>query len=353
VRSWNWWWRLDRALDGDTIELSARIGGLDALRCGTTTIIDHHASPGCIGGALDRGRAGLAPVGIRGVLCYETTDRHGPEGRAEGLAENRRFLERCTAAPDGRFAGLVGAHASFTLDDESLDELSELANDFDTGIHIHVAEDPCDEEDAATRFQLLLIDRLAGHGVLRCAAIFAHCTHLDESGIERVNAARLSVAHNARSNMHNAVGYAPVAAFRCPVMLGTDGIGGDILAEARAAWFAACHERAGLTPAQVIGMLAAGARRASAALAVTLGKLEVGAEADVVLTDYVPATPLTSENLPGHALFGFGARHVRDVIVGGQWALRDRRVTGCEELAVRNAAREIARGLWDRMTRLP
>jgi putative selenium metabolism protein SsnA len=347
------WWRLDRALDGESIELSARIGALEALHCGTTTLIDHHASPGCIDGSLDMVRAGLQEIGLRGVLCYETTDRHGIDGRRAGLAENRRFLDAQTRAPDGWFAGLVGAHASFTLEDETLEELAALADHFESGVHIHVAEDPCDEDDCATRFQMFVIDRLAAQGVLRCESVLAHCTHLDEPAIERVNAAGAVVAHNARSNMNNAVGYAPVAEFRAPVMLGTDGIGGDLFAEAKAAWFASRHAQAGLAPGAILAMLAAGARRASSALGITLGKLEVGAAADVVVTDYRPATPLTSANLAGHLLFGLGARHVQDVMIGGRWVLRNRAATTCDERRVRALATAAARQLWERMARLP
>jgi cytosine/adenosine deaminase-related metal-dependent hydrolase len=167
-----------------------------------------------------------------------------------------------------------------------------------------------------------------------------------------LSAAQLTVAHNARSNMNNAVGYAPVAAFHNLAILGTDGIGGDMFAESRAAWFVARHERAGLAPADILGMLAAGARRASAALGVTLGRLEVGAAADLVITDYRPATPLTSENVVGHLLFGFTSRHVCSVIAGGQWRLRDRTVLGCAESDVRRAATDAALHLWERMALL-
>lgn len=343
------WWRLDRALDAESIELSARIGALEALRCGTTTLIDHHSSPNHIEGSLELVERGIHEVGLRGVLCYETTDRHGIEGREAGLAENRRYLHRCADRSNGWFAAVVGAHASFTLEDESLAALASLADEFQAGVHIHVAEDPCDEAHCQQRDQVFLVDRLAAHGLLRAESIFAHCTHLDEEAIARLGEAGLTVAHNARSNMNNAVGYAPVAAFRCPVMLGTDGIGADLFAEAKAAWFISRHEAAGLAPSDVLVMLRAGARRASASLGVTLGKLEPGAAADLVITDYVPATPLTAENLAGHFLFGLSARHVRDVIVDGAWRMRNRECVGPDEHAVRAEAQRAAVALWRRM----
>ncbi|MFH1749027.1 MAG: amidohydrolase family protein [Planctomycetota bacterium] len=344
------WWRLDRALDAESCTMSARIGSLDALRCGTTTLIDHHASPGFIAGSLDAIEQGIAEVGLRGVLCYETTDRNGPDGRDAGLEENRRYIEKCMRETGKRFAGMVGAHASFTLEDETLEHLSGLADDYGTGVHIHVAEDPCDEEDCQTRFQTYLIDRLNGHKLLRSEAIFAHGTHLEAEAITRISNAGVHVAHNPCSNMNNGVGYAPVRSFGCPIMLGTDGIGSDMFAEARAAWLKSCDEHAGLTPGHVFGMLATSARRASTALDVTLGKLTVEATADVVITDYVPATPLTSENLAGHFFYAMSSRHVKDVIVGGTWTLRDRAVQTCDESRIRAAATKVAANMWDRMT---
>lgn len=347
------WWRLDRALDAQSIEASARIGALDALHCGTTTLIDHHASPNHIDGSLDLVERGLADIGLRGVLCYEATDRHGRDGRLAGVEENRRYLDRCLRRTDARFAGLVGAHASFTLDDDSLAALVELAARFKSGVHIHVAEDPCDEDDCRARRQRRLIDRLAAHGLLSPNSVFAHGTHLDAEAVERVNAAGLTMAHNPRSNMNNAVGYAPVAAFRGPVMLGTDGIGADMFAEARHAWMISRHAQAGLSPTQIVAMLVNSSRRASAALGVTLGKLDVGAAADVVLTDYLPPTPLTAENLPGHLLFGLSSNHVRSVIIDGKWRLRDRIVLGRDEPGDRATTRDISRSLWERMVALP
>ncbi len=343
------WWRLDQALDAQAIEMSARIGALDALRCGTTTLIDHHASPNWIDGSLDLIERAITEVGLRGVLCYETTDRHGPGGREAGLDENRRYLERFSYRQSNQFAGMVGAHAAFTLEDETLKQIVRLADQHATGVHIHVAEDLCDEDACNEQHQAALIDRLSGYGLLKERNIFAHGTHLEPVAIAQAGAAGLTLAHNPRSNMNNAVGYAPVADYRCPVMLGTDGIGQDMLAEAKQAWFIARDAHADLSPERIVDMLAAGARRASQSLDITLGKLEPGAAADIVITDYQPTTPLNSENLPEHLLFGMDSRHVRDVMVAGTWALRDRQVLTADEGFSRREASKVAEKLWRRM----
>lgn len=336
------WWRLDRALDAESIELSAAVGALESLRCGTTTLIDHHASPSHIAGSLDLIERGVATAGLRGVFCYEVTDRNGRQGRDEGLAENARYASR---ASGGRFAGLTGAHASFTLDDDTMAALAPRRP-----VHIHVAEDPCDERITRERYHKSLLDRLKP--LLHRDNIFAHCIHLSDDAIAAVNEAGVTIAHNPRSNMNNAVGYTPIQKLECPVMLGTDGIGGDMFAEAKHAWFKSRDGGAGISPADVVKMLATSARRASQALGVTLGKLEVGAAADVVITDYVPPTPLTSVNLAGQFIFRTGSQHVRHVLIDGQWRLRDRAVVGCDEKQIHAAASDAARAMWERMQKI-
>lgn len=358
------WWRLDRALDAESIEVSGMIGALDALHCGTTTLIDHHASPSHIAGSLDDLERGINAVGLRAVLCYETTDRHGKSDGLAGIEENRRYLGRCGGRTDGRFAGLVGAHAAFTISDELLAACSNLAGEFKTGVHIHVAEDHCDDEICREQFGSALIDRLTRAGIIDPAnpvaarSILAHCTHLSEKDARRISAVVGAIAHNPRSNMNNQVGYAPVGIMTNtaeksgepgPIQLGTDGIGSDMFTELRHAWFKSRDASANLSPRQIIEMLIRSARTAGALLGRKLGSLAPGAAADVVITDYIPATTLTSDTAAGHLIFALAAHHVRDVLIGGTWRLRGQVVQGLNESGVRERAVSVARSLWDRM----
>jgi len=378
------WWRLDRALDAESIEMSGTIGALDALHCGTTTLIDHHASPNCIAGSLDLIEHGIDAVGLRAVLCYETTDRNGPDGATAGIEENRRYLGKrqnvemsrrrnaatCSAgAPssakqrrgDGRFAAMVGAHAAFTLTDASLKACADLAAEFQTGVHIHVAEDPCDDRLCREQYGASLVDRLEKCGIIdgalagkpsaapvARASIFAHGAHLSPDDAERLSAQLAAVAHNPRSNMNNHVGHAPIA-HMTNVLLGTDGIGSDMFTEAKHAWFKACDARVALSPADVIAMLAHAARVAGKMLGKTLDRLAPGAAADVVITDYRPATPLDTTNAAGHLIFALGPQHVRHVLIGGTWTLRDRTPTRLDEAAMRERAIPMTQTLWTRM----
>ena len=76
------WWPLDQALDEEAVRASAEVMLVDAIRHGTTTLIDHHASPNAIDGSLDVIADAVDQSGLRAVLCYEVTDRDGQARRA-------------------------------------------------------------------------------------------------------------------------------------------------------------------------------------------------------------------------------------------------------------------------------
>jgi putative selenium metabolism protein SsnA len=353
------WWRLDRALDEETIYWSAVAGALDAARAGTTCLFDHHASPSFISGSLKVVREAIQKVGLRGVLCYEVTDRGGTRKRDEGLEENRAFLKsvggsalqtpgwESHSAPQNYplFRGMVGAHASFTLSDRSLEACAALMREFDAGLHIHVAEDACDVEDAREKYGLGVVERLAARGALNSKTILAHGTHLDDREIAIAREAGVWFAHNPRSNMNNRVGYAPVGKFGERVVLGTDGIGGDMFEETRAAFFKGRDAQTGLEASDWVRVLAANQRLASAAFGADLGGLQAGSAADLIVLDYDSPTPLTTENVPWHLVFGLTSASVESVMVAGRFILRDR-VSALDHEDIYAEARKASERLW-------
>ena len=363
------WWRLDRALDEESIRASARVAAMEALLAGTTTLVDHHASPGAIDGSLDILAEELARLGVRSVLAYETTDRDGPAHARAGLEENRRFLARVAATRPPLVRGLVGAHASFTLSDATLDGCVDLAHSSGCGLHVHVAEDAADERDAEAAHGRSVLARLERAGALDPAPVLAHGVHLDRSEAALFRASGATLVHNPRSNMNNAVGRAPLGLLGSRVALGTDGIGADMFEESRAGHLRHLEERsatsdadrpedpadAGSTdPAWPLARLAAGARLSGEAFGEPLlGRIVAGAPADLVVLDYPAPTPLTSDTLAAHWTFGLSARAVRDVIVGGRVAVRDRRLTAVDQDALAAAARPVAARLWGRLDEVP
>jgi putative selenium metabolism protein SsnA len=350
------WWRLDRALDEETIYWSALAGALDAARAGTTCLFDHHASPSSITGSLKIVSKAMEEVGLRGALCYEVTDRGGPARRDEGIEENRAFLrsvqsEIAADHPSSLFRGLVGAHASFTITDESLETCAALMREYDAGLHIHVAEDLCDVEDARAKYGMGVVERLAKHGALNHRTVLAHGTHLGERDIKLAREAGAWLAHNPRSNMNNQVGYAPVRKFGERVVMGTDGIGADMFAETQIAFFKSRDARAGLGAEDWLRTLANNQRLATELFDVELGALEAGSAADLIVLDYHSPTPVTSGNLAWHLVFGISSAAVASVMVDGRFIIKNRRSV-LDEDRIYEEARRASEKLWDRLREL-
>lgn len=348
------WWRLDRALDEQSIRASALRGGLDALRAGTTTIVDHHASPNAIDGSLDIIADTLAELGVRSVLCYEVSDRDGPERAAAGIAENRRFLARSQEPAPGLARGMMGAHASFTLSDATLAQLVDVARQGGAGVHIHVAEDGADQADARARCGHGVVERLDRAGVLTDQALLAHCVHVAPAEIHGITDAGATVVCNPRSNMNNAVGHSPFNHASVRVALGTDGIGGDLFTESQVGYFRAREADVATAGNWPLARLADGARFAGRVHGEPLlGSIRPGAPADLVVLDYPTPTPVTADNLVGHWVFGLSSAQVRDVLVAGELVVADRRSTRVDEVetAVEGAAE--AGRLWARMDAIP
>jgi putative selenium metabolism protein SsnA len=344
------WWRLDRALDEDLIRVSALVGGMEALLSGTTTVVDHHASPNAIDGSLDVIAGALGELGARSILCYETSDRDGPERARAGVEENRRFAELVRRDKPSLARALVGAHASFTLSEETLAACVDVARALEVGIHVHAAEDSADEVDALGFHGLRVAARLAHAGALDHRTLLAHGVHFDERELSLVRAASSYVAHNARSNMSNAVGRARLDELGRHVALGTDGIGADMFEESRTAFFRLREDGSGVGPDWALDRLAVGARLAGESFGERrLGRIETGAPADLVVLDYSVPAPLDARSFPGHWIFGLGSRHVRDVMVDGEWVVLDRRLTQVDQQELAAAARAEAGRLWKRL----
>lgn len=333
------WWRLDRALDEESIRASALRGGLDALLAGTTTIVDHHASPNAIDGSLDVIAGALEELGIRSVLCYEVTDRDGPDRAEAGLAENARFMRK----NEGLSRGMAGAHAAFTLGDDTLAACVDQAKG--RGMHIHVAEDAVDRNG---------VERLQRAGAVDEHSLLAHCVHTAHADIESIEEKNATVVCNPRSNMNNGVGRSPFNHKRERVALGTDGIDGNMFVEAQAGFFTTREEDLDAPFDWPLRRLAESARFAGRCHGEPLlGTLQREAPADVTVLDVDPPTPLDAGNLAGHFIFGLVATKVRDVVVAGRLVVQDRRSTMVDEQAIAAASREVTKKLWHRLDATP
>jgi len=349
------WWRLDRALNLDDVYYSALVGLIDSAKCGVGTLVDHHSSPNACAGSLDRIEQAFREVGLRGVLCYETSDRNGSASAAEGIAENIRFLERqSSGSGDGLVAGSFGLHASFTLSDRTLRCAGEANESLRAGFHIHVAEDRCDVENALRRYHKSPVIRLRDLGILDDRSLAAHCVHVSARDIAALAQRHINVVHNPQSNCNNAVGIAPLLEmFRQGVLvgLGSDGYSPRMWEEFKTAFHVQKlregDPRVGYAEAYAAALL----NNRTIARKIwgwEIGRIQSGARADLLLVDYFPPTPLDGNNLFGHILFGIANAPVDSLFVNGRYVLRNKECVTVSEREVAEKASLRARALWNR-----
>lgn len=351
------WWRLDKALDLDAVQRSAEVCLVDAIRHGTTTLIDHHASQRAIDGSLDAIAEAVHASGLRAALCYEVTDRDGPEAAAAGIRENTRFQRKVAQArmdeqPGAeRLAATFGLHASLTLSDSTLAACIAEAKRF----HVHVAEHPADEYDSLAKSGRRAVERLHGFGITGPQSIFAHCIHIDAWEMGLLRETQTVVSHQPRSNMNNAVGAAEITAMLragMPVCLGNDGFSNDMFLEMKVADLLqkVSHGDPRYLGADQVMRMAVYNNRALAAhfFDRPVGIIAPGAYADLILLDYYPTTPLTPDNLPWHILFGVSGSQVHSTMVQGQVLMRNRELLTMDEAAITAASRAAAAKTWER-----
>ncbi|MCY4060964.1 MAG: putative aminohydrolase SsnA [Chloroflexi bacterium] len=350
------WWPLDKALDRESVRASALVCLVDAIKHGTTSLIDHHASPNFIAGSLDVIGEAADAAGLRAVLCYEVTDRDGGDKMREGIDENLRFM--AATAGHERLKGTFGLHASLTLNDASLRACANAIPD-DAGFHIHVAEHEADQGDCLVKSGLNVVERLDRFGIMNERTIAAHCVHIETHERDILRDRGVWVSHQPRSNMNNGVGAADIDSLLeagIKLCLGNDGFSNNMWSEWKAAYL--LHKVVNRDPRRADGMnIARMAWDNNARLmesffpGAKIGEISAGAVADLIFVDYQPFTPLTAGNLPWHLLFGFEASMVTTTICAGQLLMRDRQLLTLDETAIAAEALELAPAVWERYTR--
>lgn len=347
------WWALDKALDKSTIYMSALVCLVDAIKHGTTTLIDHHASPNAIPGSLDVIADAIDRAGLRAVLAYEVSDRDGEEKAQAGIQENVRFINAYKNHP--RIRGTFGLHASLTLSDETLRACVDALPE-GSGFHIHVAEHEADQEDSLSKYQKRVVKRLHEHGILGKKTITAHCIHIDEEERALLKETGTWITHQPRSNMNNGVGAMHFDAMMqdgMNICLGNDGFSNNMWAEWKTAYL--LHKVVNRDPRSANGSDVAQMAVYNNARLVEqffpdahFGELSEGAAADIIFVDYRPYTELTAGNLPWHIIFGFESSMVTTTIVNGQVLMKDRKLLTISEEVVMEDALSMVNKVWKR-----
>jgi cytosine/adenosine deaminase-related metal-dependent hydrolase len=330
------WWRLDKLLEPEMIRASALAAALACAKNGVTFIIDHHASPSAVENSLETIAAAFDKIGVAHLLCYELSDRDGEGAKEKGLAETENYLRA------GR-QGHVGLHASFTVGDDLLRRAVDLAAKYATGIHVHVAEDRIDQEVCLKEYGQRVIERYRDAGLLALrGSIFAHCLHLDDRERRLLRESAVMIAQNTESNLNNNVGDFTSRGLGPQIMLGTDGMHGDMLRSAKAAFLLGQRTEG-------IGLAGIYERFRKGHGYIHDNGFSGDGENNLVILDYDSPTEIQEDNFLGHFVYGIESRHVESVISSGRLIVHDGKLLTADEEEILHFAREMGNKLWAKM----
>lgn len=347
------WWPLDQSLTEEGIRYSTLVCLIDAIKHGTTTVFDHHASPNCIENSLDIIESAARETGIRTSVCYEVSDRGGENKTIAGITENVRMIRKLQSQPKGDLVcATFGLHASLTLSDETLEQCAqEVPAGY--GFHIHIAEDKADQTDSLDKHRMRVVERLNKFGMTGKDSIFVHGVHIDEQELRILSETKTWLTHQPRSNMNNAVGMADVEryiGYGIPVCLGNDGFSFAMWDEWRSCYLA--HKSWQQDPrrmgADIVANMAVynNAKMVSHFFKDSIGTIEAGAKADLILVDYSPFTVCDEANLPWHIIFGFRDSMVTMTMVDGKVLMKDRQILIADEKEISTKALNVSKETW-------
>lgn len=314
------WWKIDAQLDKKMVYHSGFVGAYDMVLNGITTVIDHHAS-GWIKGSLEALSDGVKAVGLRGLYCFETSDRFNID---DCIKENLRNLNSHTP----KHSGLFGLHASFSLSDQTLLKVKQVIKD--APIHIHVAESKFDVLETKRLYGKTVIERLNDFNLLNKDSIIVHGIFLTDKDRDILKQNECVVALNVTSNMNNGVGIASYKKLKekhIPVIIGNDGISSSITTEYLNLYYVNHlleHHINGFSLSDLLDVINNTYDYVNRRLKINIGRIEPGYKADVLLHDFVHPTPVDKTNIIGHLFFGyFNAFKPSDVWVDGNHLVKD------------------------------
>ena len=329
------WWTLDKCLDLEMIEASALATAIACAKNGVTFAIDHHASPFAVEGSLETIAKSFDRVGVSHLLCYEISNRDGDEIAEKGLQETENYLKK--------HQGLVGLHASFTVNEKTINSAVNLAKKYNSGIHIHVAEDKFDQTHCMENYNNRVVERLFDAGALNFSkTILGHCLHLNEREKELIKQTPVWVVQNTDSNLNNNVGFFNGVGLSDNIFFGTDGMHSDMLKSMKSAFFVG-------QGFDNINFTSAYKRLRNVNKYISQNGFTGDDENNLVVFEYDTPTEIKSDNFLGHLIYGIESKHVKHVISDGKLIVKDNKVQTVNEAECLDFAKEMGKKLWSKM----
>lgn len=327
----NLWWKLDLALDLEIIEASAKMAAVESIRNGVLYIFDHHASPANTKNSLNTIANVLREYNLRGTICFETSDRNGEALKTEAIDENIEFAKNSC---DENIKGMIGVHASFTVDDNTFEIIKEINKELNLGIHIHLCEDSVDNSISMEKYGDSALARLVKFNLINEKSILAHGIFLSEIDYDTIRSFKSSLAFNPHSNLNNSVGLPNFSSLPpgLSILCGTDGMHANVASSFKQIFLQMRNQKSSFENAfSRMEKIYFDQISFVKKYFPDYPGLNVGDRADMIMWDYVPPTPFNSDNYFGHYIYGITERQVCSAISGGNFLLKDYKLARDEE----------------------
>jgi cytosine/adenosine deaminase-related metal-dependent hydrolase len=345
------WWRLDLALDSEMIRASAQMAALESIRNGVTYIFDHHSSPQSADGSLKIIGDVLREFKLCSVLCFETTDRNGQTLSENGILENINFFKNST---DKDLKAILGLHASFTLDDDTLSKVSELIEEMGLGIHIHLCEHNVDRNESLAAYKSYPVERLTKFKLLNEKSILAHGIHLTDNEYNLIEKSGSAIVYSLDSNLNNSVGLPKFsrALSKIPILTGSDGMNSNPARTLKQIFLLSRYQ--GMTFDQsfeLVNKVYFDQLNFVRKYFPDFPSLNIKDRADLIIWDYIPPTPFMEENFWGHFIYGVLDRSIHSVIQNGSVLMNGFNISLDDSKYQRNIVEQGSR-LYDAMSEI-
>jgi cytosine/adenosine deaminase-related metal-dependent hydrolase len=329
------WWKVEDNLDLPMIEASALATALDFAKRGNTFVVNQHSSINIQPFVLETIAKAFDKVGVSHLLSFEVTDRESVQNAKKALEVTEKYLHN--------YQGLIGLFGSFTTTNKTFERVVALAKVFETGIHMHVAEDIYDQDTCYDLYGIRVVDRLEKFGVLSLPkSILSQCLYLNKKEREVLRESNLYLVQNTESNLRFNVGNFNSCGMGSRVMLGTDGLHQDMLRSFKAAYIAG-------QSCDTIDEIVAYERLRNIHNYVHRSHFTGDAENNLMVLDYNPHTPLGSETFLQHLIFNIDTTHIKHVISDGEFIVKNYKLVNVDEEDIIKENREQSQRLWDKV----
>lgn len=315
-------WPLEEHLTAEDIYWTSLLSLCEEIQSGTTTFCDMYFD-------MDRVGDAALKAGIRGVLGIGMSSFGDWKGKLEAT---RKLYDEYQNKGNGMIQVVPAPHAIYTCSADFLKNVFEMAGEMDGRIHIHISETKKEVEDALAKYGKTPVNYLLDLGMDKVDVIAAHCVHMTEEELDRVDPKKFFPVNNPTSNLKLASGFAPVEGMLkrgMKVALGTDGSSSnnnqDILEEMHIASIlnkAVNEDPESVNALEVLQMATIHGAEALG-LADEIGSIEEGKKADLAIFDLNSPSFTPRNNLVSALSYSAGRDDVKHVMVNGKFSLRD------------------------------